>query len=489
MSGLTKKVGVIGFSRMVALSLNVLVVSMFLSRHLDAAAYGTFQQTWFLTHMVLEIALLGFPVGILYFLPKMSQPMRRGFLVRAAAALTGIGALLGCLLWFGAPLVARWFDNPSLSGTLRTFAVYAFFVLPGLPMDAFLISQNRHRLLGLLTVIHAVLLVSAVLLPSLAGAALATVLWCVVGYGAVRTGLMLFGAGSTVRGVPTEYPSGLARRFLAYSLPVGLNDVLRVASRWLDKNIVSAYFTPETFAIYANGAVEIPFVGVLAGAISSVVIPEFSRLSEEGKRDELIALWHRAILKAAAILVSLFAFLMVFAPDFLAVLFSDRYRASAAPFRIYLILLPLRCATYTPILLALGRSRLVAIGAAADVLANLGLSILLIPRLSYLGPAVATVITTYCQATFYLFWSGRILDAPLRRLFPWVGMGRLLLLALGAALPLPLIAGLGWPALLGLAAGALSYFPLLGFLLWRFGPYSDEDRGTVRRVARRLLRR
>ena len=46
---------------------------------------------------------------------------------------------------------------------------------------------------------------------------------------------------------------------------------------------------------------------------------------------------------------------MVLATPFLVFLFSKTYEASAGPFRIYLLLLPLRSATYTPILLALGR--------------------------------------------------------------------------------------------------------------------------------------
>jgi len=159
---LTKKVGIIGISRMVATSVNILVANMFLSRYLGQAEYGTFQQTWFLTHMVLEISLLGIPVGLLYFLPNLSEEKQKGLLIRLSLAMAVIGAVVASLLYVVAPFVADRFGNPALVWTIRTFSLYAFFALPGLPMDSFLITRNRHALLGGITVIHSILFVAAV---------------------------------------------------------------------------------------------------------------------------------------------------------------------------------------------------------------------------------------------------------------------------------------------------------------------------------------
>ncbi len=486
---LTKKVGIIGATRIVATSLNLLVVSMFLSRHLGQAEYGTFQQTWFFTHMILEIGLLGTPIGILYFLPKLSRPEAKGFLIRLMLSLACVGAIVGAALYSAAPLLASFFGNPALEQTLRIFSFYAILVLPGLPLDSFLIAKNRHGHLGILTILHSVLLVTAVILPSSLGLSLSAVLWCVVGYGLIKSALLGGAAAHSVRGVSQAEPKGLLRPFLAYSIPVGVNDLLRVLSRWLDKNIVSAVFTPETFAIYANGAIEIPFVGVFAGAISAVVIPEFSRLSEGGDRKRLVEVWHRAILKTGAILIPLFVFLLAVATDLMMVLFSETYRASAGPFRVYLVLLPLRCATYTPILLALGRSKLVAVGALLDLLVNLGLSLLLIPRFGYFGPAIATVVTTYGQAAFYLWRAGAILALPLGGIFPWSGILRLFGLAILPASLLALLPILPGGALVRLLTAGVLYFTPMAILLWRYGPLSDQDRNLVRRLWSRLVPR
>ncbi|NNE08993.1 MAG: oligosaccharide flippase family protein, partial [Gemmatimonadetes bacterium] len=423
---LTRRVGAIGVSRIIATSVNVLVVNVVLSRALDQNLYGTFQQTWFFAQMLMELFLLGFPVAILYFLPKMTEPERKGFLSRALLILFAVGAVLAAGLWLGAPRLAVFFNNDALTASFRIIAWYALFALPGIPLDAFLITMGRHRTLGIVTILHSVFFVLAVLVPLGAGLPFAALIWGVVLYGLFKSGVLYGTAFHSVRTVEGRAPRSFWGGFVRYAIPVGLNDILRVVARWLDKTIVSAAFDPATFAIYANGAMEIPFVNVIAGSISQVVMPEMSKLAEGTSRQGLITLWHRVIRKTAMLLLPLFFFLFAFAVPLMIVLFSERYAASAGPFRLYLLLLPLRAATYTPILLALGRSKLVAWGALLDVLLNLGLSLALIPRFGYLGPAIATVVATYAQAGFYLIWAGRILESGIARVFPWRDLGGLM---------------------------------------------------------------
>lgn len=472
---LTRRVGMIGVSRMIATSVNVLVVNVVLSRSLDQSLYGTFQQSWFFVQMLMELFLLGFPVAILYFLPKIADSERKGFLTRSLGILFAVGTVLASGLWLAAPQLAALFNNDALAASFRIIAWYALFALPGIPLDAFLITMGRHRTLGIVTILHSVFFVLAILVPLGTGLPFAALIWGVVLYGLFKSGALYGAAFHSVRAVKGRAPRDFWRPFIRYAIPVGLNDILRVVARWLDKTIVSAAFDPATFAIYANGAMEIPFVNVIAGSISQVVMPEMSKLAEGSSRRALIVLWHRVIRKTAMLLFPLFFFLFAFAGPVMVILFSERYAASAGPFRLYLLLLPLRAATYTPILLALGRSKLVAWGALMDVILNLGLSLALIPTMGYLGPAIATVIATYAQAGFYLFWASRILGSDLGRVFPWRDLGGLMIRTGLPIVPAFLLARMGAP-LVVLATGAAIYFPLAGFALWRSPLIEENDR-------------
>jgi len=101
--------------------------------------------------------------------------------------------------------------------------------------------------------------------------------------------------------------------------------------------MIGAFFTVSQFAKYINGAFEIPFVGTIAASVSSVLMPEFAKKSQQKDYLSLIKLWHRAICKVAIFLIPLAVFLFIFANEFITLMFSKKYQDSSIIFQIYLI--------------------------------------------------------------------------------------------------------------------------------------------------------
>ena len=143
------------------------------------------------------------------------------------------------------------------------------------------------------------------------------------------------------------------------------------------------------------------------------------------------------------------------APDFLAALYSERYRDSAVFFRIYLCMLPLRVVAYMPTLNALNRNRQVLTGAAGELALNVALALWLMhpDRLGMAGAAWAMVIATWVQVAYYLACIRGGFGVAWRDLLPWRGLAADLAFAAVCFLPLGFVAGGArpWPAL-GLAA-------------------------------------
>ena len=96
---------------------------------------------------------------------------------------------------------------------------------------------------------------------------------------------------------------------------------------------MSFFFGAAQYAIYINGVTELPFVGVIAGSVMTVVTPEFVRLYQQNQNAEIVRLWHSATRKVALLFLPLTAMLMVFAKDTIIVLFSDRYLDSVLLFQ------------------------------------------------------------------------------------------------------------------------------------------------------------
>ena len=131
----------------------------------------------------------------------------------------------------------------------------------------------------------------------------------------------------------------------------------------VDKVVVSLLYPPETFALYAAGAFEIPLAGVTSVVVLSVIMPEFVRRFRSQDVEGFLTLWHHSMLKLALPVFAVAGFLMVFAGPIVQIAFSAQYAESVWPFRIYLLFLPLRITVWSQILAATGDTRTVLVGA------------------------------------------------------------------------------------------------------------------------------
>jgi O-antigen/teichoic acid export membrane protein len=262
---------------------------------------------------------------------------------------------------------------------------------------------------------------------------------------------------------------------LKFAVPLGLASMVGQINLNMDKILVSKYFDPEVFAVYVNGAMEIPLIGMITGSATAVLLPDITRMLGAGNHKEALELWKRAAVKCALVIFPVMGFLMVVAPELMTLLYGDKYIGSAVPFRIYLLLLPIRIAFFGVIFMGAGKSNLILIRSVVGLILNLILSILLMRLIGYLGAVIATVIVTYFWAVgFNLEWMKKYFSCRYRDLFPWMPVCRLLCGSLAAALVSLLAAVLleSWNPVvtIGIAGGA--YFAVLATLYQVLGEIS-----------------
>ena len=101
------------------------------------------------------------------------------------------------------------------------------------------------------------------------------------------------------RTVPLDLKKQNILEQLKFTVPIGLSSVVGAFSRQIDKLIISGYFTSREYAIYANGAMELPLARILNAAVMSVLMPELVVLYNQGEYQKMLALWHRSIRKVS----------------------------------------------------------------------------------------------------------------------------------------------------------------------------------------------
>jgi O-antigen/teichoic acid export membrane protein len=180
----------------------------------------------------------------------------------------------------------------------------------------------------------------------------------------------------------------------------------------------------------------------------------------------MAALWRRAIRRTSLIILPLFVFFMLTATETIHLLFGASYERSADVFRIYLLLMPLRVATYGLITQAIGRTDVNLSASFVLLAANVGLVLALVGPLSLNGAALGTVLATLVTAVYYLVRLRGVLGLHIRALFPWSTVVANLALSAAAAIPAAALVLAGLDGFLQLVIVALLFAPsYIGLLI------------------------
>jgi len=422
--------------------------------------YATYRQTLLCYTLAVPFVTLGFDRALYYFLPGETN-RSRGVLIENLLWLTAAGGILSIFLLAGGNrLLATRFNNPSLAALLLVLVPYPLLTLPALALPACLMARNRTEQIAGFNVGSRLLMFAVIVVPCLIWPTpFAAIVGTVVG-SAITTAVglvLMFRACSDGDWRPTI--EGLKRQ-AGFSTPLGVSGLMGSVAARLDQVLVSLRSSPEIFASYSVGALELPLIGIVTGSISSVVIVDYARLYREGRYKEIVNLIHQVMIQSSLLLIPAMVFFFCVAPDAMSVLFSRQYEGSSAVFRVYLLLLPMRTLSYGAILQAAGKSRHILYQTILHLAVNACVGWFAVGYFGAIGAAVVMVADTYLTYVPYNILVLRsVLHCPIGLLFPWSrlmrviaasSVGAVMLVALNHYAP-------HWPPLVRLALGAALY--------------------------------
>jgi len=436
MARLTTQAGGVSIGRGVAALVGLATV-MILSRMLTREDYGTYRQLWLIYFLLAPVMQLGLAQSASYFGAQLAREGRKTYIAQNGLALVVMGLLSAVTLLSSAGPISRFFGNPDLMTPLRALALFMMFALPFELSENMLVALGRAGRAGLVTAVSNIFQSAVILAAFLSRASLTGVFLYLSIFSFVRwlvaTGIFL----RVYRDLHVRWSWAELREQLVFSLPMGAAVMVGLLSRQMDKLIVTSHFSTERFAIYANGSYDIPLINIVTLSVTAVLVPAIVRARAIGRIDEVQRIWHGAARRVATIFYPVFAFLLIAAEPFMVLLFSKDYAASAAPFRVFLFLFPIRIAFHNGFQRALGRSRQIFIASAGAFVISLGLALVLVRVgwIGILGPAIASVAGAYFAAGYAIFDCSRELGWRWSEYFPWKTLARIMAVSLIAAAP------------------------------------------------------
>lgn len=431
-SSVSQKVGLLAISRFLSSGVS-LVIGIVVVRFLSQSDYGIYKQVSLFELLALQPLLYGIGGSAYFFFAVKDIHRQRQHVTNFLYLLSLAGLLTSILAYSGAAWLAQLVHKPGAESLLRLYALGPIATCLNSSFSTLMIVENRVRQLviggissSLLNAVGTILALDKAPSPSMLVLVSVVVLWMSLVYNVWQT-------WDIVRGLPLTFDRGAFRSARSYLGSMLVQTVAGKIGYEADKAVTTYFMPPEQYATYVIGAREIPFVQSLTSSINAVLIPEISSLWHSGREVEIVRLWRRAVLKTSLILLPTFTFLFLHAGDFIILLSSQEYWGSVPVFRTYLLLLPLRTATYSLIFQAIGQMKYVVRAIFLFLGLSLVANVILIAELGLTGPAWAIVLATYAIAAYYIVELRRFFRISALELLPWKELVHVFLLTLPPA--------------------------------------------------------
>lgn len=407
---------------------------MILSRYFSRGDYGTYKQVMYVYNTLLSVFTLGLPKAYAYFLPKHPYEESKAIINRITLLFLLLGALFSLLLFIGSGAIAKFLGNPDLFVALRVFSPVPLFLLPTMGLDGIFATYKKTQFLALYTLITKILTILFTILPvilfngnyiyAIIGFDIASILTCV-------TALIL-------RSLPVKtYPHN--RTNLSYGEILHFSIPLLFASIWgmlytsVNQFFVSRYFGKEAFAVFSNGFTELPFIGMVIGSISTVLLPVFSRLEKGGGlSSEMVTIWNSAMQKSAKILFPISIFCIFMAHLVMICLYGNNYNDSTIYFQIKSVYGLFYIVPFAPLLISMGKTKLYS---DVTMYFALGLIVMEFISVSFVdSPIAIAIVSEVCSIAKILVFIAFIAKMSSKRISDIVPIDNLVTIFIAAIL-------------------------------------------------------
>ena len=403
----------------VAAMVIAMAAGMMMARFRTLEENGTLSQLQMAVTLMSSLLLLGLPNSLNYFITRAEDAEeRKSFLSVYYSLSTILGVTVGIVLVSITPYIESYFNNPMISAFLYYLAVFPLTTVIQGSIENLMIAYGRTAGMIIFRIAHSVCYLSIVLLVQILHGNFSDFMRSYIIFETISALVVYYLAFRLSGGLRFSLNGAMLRRILAYSVPIGLSTVLGTLDIEMDKLIIGRFFTTEQMGLYSYAARELP-VHIATAALTAVLLPQMARLMKKGEKQQAIKLWSDAIFISMSIMALISIGCFVYAPDVITLLYSEKYLPGVTVFRIYSLVLLLRCTYFGIVLNTTGNTRFIMYSSIAALGLNLVLNVLFYELFGFTGPAIATLLSIFIINMAQLVFSAKILGMPLSKIFPW----------------------------------------------------------------------
>ncbi len=406
------------FAKMLTLVLS-LISGVLLSHFRTLEEYGTYSQVMIAITTATSFFTLGLPNSTNYFLARAeTSNEKKDFLSVYYTLNTILCVILGTVLVVAVPFIEKYFDNSAISNFAYFLAIYPWANVTISSISNVLVVYDKTKLLMLINIATSAVSLFSITIVQLCGLKFSHYMISFLIGSVILAVAVYIIVGRLEKGISLKLDAQLIRKIFKYSIPMGLATLVGTLNVETDKLMIGGLMDTESLAVYTNAGRELPLT-MLAASLTAVLLPQLARLLKKNENERAILLWANAIKISYIAMCFFVTACIVFAPQIITLLYSEKYIGGVAVFRIYSLVLLLRITYFGIILNSVGKTKFIfwssIIALGLNVVLNYGLFV----AIGFVGPALATLISILVVNVLQLIVSAKLINIPFKRIFPW----------------------------------------------------------------------
>jgi stage V sporulation protein B len=408
----TFDVGWVFASRIITIFIGFLL-RVFLGRFLGPGGLGLYAMSFSVYSLAALVGGIGIPAATVKFVGeyKTDKEKLNAFMSSALINSTIFGIIVCFILFFSSSMIADLFNMPELTSLIKIIAI-------ALPFLVF----NNTLLLGLFTGLKNIKLYGfgmacrSILLLSLA------VLLVIIGWGVkgAVSAIMFAEMGTFILSLfltrkhfnfsLQDYPQ-VTRMLIPFGAQLFLASAIYMVNTFADRLFIAYFLTDKDVGIYAIALAIASALQMIPVAISTVTYPMMSEYNNKGIRQTNETLINK-VMKYTLIILSILGILIIFfAKDIILLLLGPEFLPGVMPLTILVlgIIFFGSMASIGSAFSAAGRPDIPLKLNLIVLVVNIGLDVVLIPRLGITGAAIGTAVSLSVLTILTIYLLRRIL--------------------------------------------------------------------------------
>lgn len=337
-----------------------IVSAMILSRYFSKEDYGLYKQVLYVYSTLNGFFMLGLPKAFSYFLPKSPLDEAKSLIKKLTNLFFVLGGGFSLMLFFGSEIIAQILNAPQLGTLLKIFSPVPFFMMPTLGLEGILATYRKTIFIsGYIILTRTVMLLCICLPVILFDLSVKVALIGFVISSAFSFVIALYLKYYPVRNAGNELTKETYKTIFKFCFPLFVASICGILINSTDQFFISRYFGNNVFADFSNGAMELPFVGIIIGATSTVLTPLFTRQLHEHAdiKSTVLPIWNSAFAKSVMLIYPITIFCIFDADIIMIAMYGEQYIDSGDYFKIKLFTYFFKIITFYSLIVALGATQ------------------------------------------------------------------------------------------------------------------------------------